>query len=180
MMQRFEARQWVPFPVELVFAFFANPSNLAHMVPPKLKARIEDMRVLPPPERPVASDPARRFRSLAAGVGTEILLSLRPLALLPYRVRWVARIAEFEWNRHFVDEQARGPLRRFRHRHGVSAEMRGDEEGTLVVDTIEFEAPLGSMGTIWVRRQLDASFAFRHKRLPEILAAAARQAARTA
>ena len=27
MTQRFESRQWVPFPVELVFAFFANPSN---------------------------------------------------------------------------------------------------------------------------------------------------------
>jgi len=58
--------------------------------------------------------------------------------------------------------------------------MRGDEEGTLVVDTVEFEAPLGTMGAVWVRRQLDASFAFRHKRLPEILATAAQQAARTA
>lgn len=42
MAQRFETRQWVPFPVELVFAFFANPSNLPHLMPPRLKTRIED------------------------------------------------------------------------------------------------------------------------------------------
>lgn len=178
MLQRFEARQWLPFPVELVFAFFADPSNLAHLLPPRLKARIEDMRVLPPPARPLAEDPARRFRSMAAGVGTEILLSLRPLPPLPYRVRCVARIAEFEWYSHFIDEQARGPLRSFRHRHNIAAETREGEEGTLAVDAIEFEAHLGSIGAGLVRRHLEASFAFRLQRLPEILAAASRQAAR--
>ena len=54
MVQRFETDQWVPFPVELVFAFFANPSNLPHLVPAKQKARIEDLRLQPPPPRPVA------------------------------------------------------------------------------------------------------------------------------
>lgn len=180
MMHRFEARQWVPFPVELVFAFFADPSNLLHMLPAHLKARIEDMRVLPPPERPMAKDPALRFRSLAAGVGTEILLSFRLLPPLPFRERWVARIAEFEWYSHFADEQVRGPLRSFHHRHGIAAEARDGEEGTLVVDAIEFELPWGDIGAGLVRRQLEKSFAFRHRRLPEILTAAARQAARRA
>lgn len=178
MIERFTARQWVPFPVELVFAFFADPSNLAHMLPPKLKARIEDMRVLPPPARPLAEDPARRYRSMAAGVGTEVLLSFRPLPPLPYRVRWVARIAEFEWYSYFIDEQAKGPLRAFRHRHGITSETREDKEGTLIVDSIDFEPHLGEVGARWVQRHLKASFAFRHRRLPEILAAASRQAAR--
>lgn len=180
MIQRFEARQWVAFPVELVFAFFADPSNLIHLLPPRLKARIEDMRVLPPPARPLAEDPARRFRSVAAGVGTEILISFRALPPLPFRERWVARIAEFEWNSHFIDEQARGPFRSFRHRHGISAEARDGQEGTLVADAIEFEAPLGGLGAALARRQLEAMFAYRQERLPEILGAAARQAARRA
>ena len=69
----FHAEQWLPYPVPLVFAFLANPSNLPHLMPPRLKTRIEDMRVQPPPPRPVAQDPARRYRSVAAGEGSEIL-----------------------------------------------------------------------------------------------------------
>jgi len=48
-----------------------------------------------------------------------------------------------------------------------------------VSDRIEFELPYGSvgqMGGVFVRRNLEKSFAYRQKRLPEILAAAARQA----
>src|ERR1700677_3481414 len=78
MTQRFDASQWVPYPVELVFAFFANPTNLPHLMPRKLEARIEDARLQPPPPRPVHPDEARRFRSVAAGEGSEILISLVP------------------------------------------------------------------------------------------------------
>lgn len=180
MAQRFETRQWVPFPVELVFAFFANPQNLPHLMPPSLEMRIEDVRVEPPPTRPVAQDPARRFLSIAAGKGSEILLSFRPLRFGP-RISWLARIGDFKWNSHFFDEQARGPFVFFRHRHGIEAEAREGVEGTLVADEIDFALPygaLGKLGGLLVRRQLAAQFAHRHRRLPEILAAAARQAAR--
>jgi hypothetical protein len=33
MTQHLETQQWVPYPVELVFAFFANPANLPHLMP---------------------------------------------------------------------------------------------------------------------------------------------------
>lgn len=181
MAQRFETSQWVPFPVELVFAFFANPMNLPHMLPPQGRARLEDVRIEPPPTRPVAPDPARRLLSVAAGVGTEILISFYPVPWIPTRMSWMARIVEFAWNSHFVDEQARGPFRTFRHRHGTVAEMREGREGTLVADQIDFALPwgwAGKAGEPLVRRQLQKSFAYRHKRLPEILAAAQEQAGR--
>ncbi len=76
--QRFEAKQWVPYPVELVFAFFANPANLPHLMPRKFEMRLEDARIEPPPPRPVAADESRRFKSIAAGVGSEILISFIP------------------------------------------------------------------------------------------------------
>jgi ligand-binding SRPBCC domain-containing protein len=183
MTQRFETRQWVPFPVELVFAFFANPSNLPHLMPPRLKTRIEDARMQPPPTRPVAPDPARRFRSVAAGEGSEILISFYPIAWVPKRLGWMARITEFVWNSHFRDEQIRGPFSEFRHRHGIQAEFRDGVEGTLVADEIEYALPygfLGRLGGLLVKRQLEQSFAHRHKRLPEILAVAARQAVKRA
>ena len=180
MVQRFETDQWVPFPVELVFAFFANPSNLPHLVPAKQKARIEDLRLQPPPPRPVSADPARRFRSIAAGEGSEILISFRPLRWLPPRVSWLARIVEFEWNSHFADVQVRGPFQEFRHRHGVRAEVRDGVEGTVVSDNIEFAVPGGALGRLGeglVRAQMAKGFAYRQSRLPEILAIVARQAA---
>jgi ligand-binding SRPBCC domain-containing protein len=179
--QRFETRQWVPFPVELVFAFFANPSNLPHLMPPAQKVRIEDIRMQPPPPRPLAADPSRRFRSVAAGTGSEILISFCPVRWLPQRVSWMARIVDFDWNSHFVDEQVRGPFRQFRHRHGVGSETREGVEGTLVADVIEYESPAAAVGWLadgMIRRRFEEVFAYRQKRLPEILAAAAQQAVR--
>lgn len=183
MAQRFETQQWVPFPIELVFAFFANPSNLPHLMPPALKSRIEDVRMQPPPPRPVAADPARRFRSIAAGAGSEILISFQPVRFVPQRLSWLARIAEFAWNDHFIDEQVHGPFKRFRHRHGVASESRDHEEGTLVTDSIEFELPGGGLGALAggvARGQLKKAFAYRQQRLLEVLSIAARQAAQRA
>jgi len=183
MAQCFRTSQWVPFPVELVFAFFANPSNLPHLMPRKLETRIEDARIVPPPPRPAAQDPSRRFLSVAAGVGSEILISFYPIRWVPRRVSWMARITEFEWYSHFCDEQVRGPFTQFRHRHGIEAETRAGQEGTLVSDEVEFALPfglVGQIGTLMVRRQLAGSFVYRQKRLPEILAAASRQASRRA
>ena len=181
MLHHFETSQWVPFPVELVFAFFANPSNLPHLSPPAMATRIDDIRIQSPPERPLAEDPARRFHSVAAGAGTGLNISFQPFAWIPRRVSWLATITEFEWNSHFCDEQVRGPFQRFRHRHGIQAETRDWTEGTLVSDEIEYALPfgwIGSLGGLLVQRSLARSFAYRQKRLPEILAAAARQATR--
>ncbi len=178
----FHAEQWLPYPRELVFAFFANPTNLPHLMPRKLETRIEDARIQPPPPRPLAADPARRFKSVAAGVGSEILISFYPIAWVPRRISWMARITEFVWNSHFCDEQMQGPFAAFHHRHGIKAESRDGQEGTLVSDAVEFELPYGWMGRIagvFVRRQLQSQFAHRQKRLPEILASVQKQAMRT-
>jgi ligand-binding SRPBCC domain-containing protein len=183
MTQRFETQQWVPFPVELVFAFFANPTNLPHLMPRKFETCIEDARIQPPPPRPLAPDPARRFKSVAAGVGSEILISFFPIPWVPRRISWMARITEFVWNSHFCDEQVRGPFSHFHHRHGIQAEVRNGVEGTLVTDKIEFELPYGFVGRAGgalLSRNLAKSFAYRQKRLPEILAVAAQQAVKRA
>lgn len=180
MTRHYETSQWVPFAVELVFAFLANPQNLVHLAPPQLKLRVEDVRFTPPPPRPVAADPARRFQSIAAGKGSEILVSFVSIPWTP-RLSWTSRIVEFEWYSHFAEEHVRGPFDVFRHRHGIAAETRGVAAGTLVTDSIEYALPSGILAALAaarVWRQLEEFFAYRQQRLPEVLAAAGRQATR--
>ncbi len=179
MIEHFEASQWVPYPVELVFAFFANPANLPHLMPTPLETRIEDARIVPPPPRPLPADLSRRFKSVAAGTGSEIMISFYPIPWVPRRISWQVVIVEFEWNSHFVDAQVRGPFTAFQHRHGIEAQFRDGAEGTLVSDAVEYELPyglIGRIGAVMVRRQLRRAFVYRQKRLPEILAVTAKQA----
>jgi ligand-binding SRPBCC domain-containing protein len=183
MTQRFETSQWVPYPVELVFAFFSNSANLPHLVPPELKTRIEDARLIPPPARPLHPDPARRFSGVAAGVGSEILVTICPLRWVPRRIGFTVRITEFAWNSHFSDEQITGPFASFHHRHGIQPKTLDGIDGTFVSDAIEFELPFGRLGGLaagLLRRQFASQFAYRQQRLPAILATVARQAVRRA
>lgn len=158
-MHRFASTQWVPFPLDEVFAFFAAPENLPRLMPPALATRIEG---IDPP-------PAAGTETGAAGMA--IRLSFRAIPFLPMRLRWVARIVEAVPGSHFRDVQESGPFARFSHRHGFRAETRG-VAGTLVSDEIEFELPLGRLGAMaapLVRLQLSAAFAARRRRLPELL-----------
>jgi ligand-binding SRPBCC domain-containing protein len=198
MPEILHASHWTPYPVELVFAFFANPGNLPHLIPKWQQARMESSRFIAPPPRPLAPDPALRFQSPAAGEGSEIVLSFRPIPRLPFRIGWLARITEFVWNSHFCDEQVKGPFATWKHRHEIVSESRPDESrsesgsepgsgsgslvrGTLLSDTVEYSLPLGPLGSIahelWIRRQIEATFAYRWQRLEEILPVAAKQAA---
>jgi ligand-binding SRPBCC domain-containing protein len=173
MEPQFEVSHWVPFPADLVFAFFADPSNLPLLMPPRLEVRIEESDLHAPPVRPATSEAIRKLPVNPAGAGSDILVSFLPLSWLPMRVQWRVRITEFEWNSHFCDEQIEGPFKEFHHRHTIRPEVRRGHWGTLVTDTIDFAmpfGPLGSLGSRFVRHDLAESFAHRKKRLPEIMA----------
>lgn len=182
MPETLRSSQWVPFPVELVFAFFANPGNLPHLMPIWRYARLESSRLIAPPPRPLAPDPALRFQSPAAGAGSEMAISFRAIPRIPLRIGWLARITDFAWNSHFSDEQIRGPFASWSHRHEIVAEIRDGQAGTLVTDAVEYTLPFGPLGAMaeamFVRRQMEAMFAYRQTKLEEILPVAARQAAK--
>jgi ligand-binding SRPBCC domain-containing protein len=171
MDECFSTSQWVPFPLELVFAFFANPYNLPSLMPAKMRTRIERVHWAPAPGRPEMSR-ATRPQPDVAGVGTEIAVTFCPVEFVPLRLRWVVCVREFEWHSHFADEQIAGPFAQLHHRHRFAARMEGDQAGTTITDDIEFRMPLGPVGRLWskaVRRQMESTFAMRQKRLPEVL-----------
>lgn len=160
--------QWVPFPVERVFAFFSNPENLPRIMPPSTRTQLIELKRIPP------STPAAGAASeMAAGVGSTIVTSFQVFPFLPIRARWVARILEFEWNHHFTDMQDQGPFKNWHHRHEFLPETRDGVAGTLVRDVIDYEIGFGFLGQIanamFVRRQMQGTFAERQKTLPQLL-----------
>jgi ligand-binding SRPBCC domain-containing protein len=172
-MQIFETSQWVPFTVEEVFAFFAVPANLPLLMPPEQQTRIEKTLLQPPPPPPFDASILAGVRNLAAGTGSEIVFSFRPLPLLPLRLNWTARIVEFEWNNCFADEMVHGPFKRMLHCHSVAAQARSGATGAVVTDRVEYVLPGGAIGNVadrQVRAQMEKGFAFRQKRLPLLVA----------
>jgi ligand-binding SRPBCC domain-containing protein len=172
MPAKFHAEQSLPYPVELVFAFFANPENLPRLMPKWQAARIEEASFAPPPPRP---EGARRYPGIAAGDGTRLTLSFRPFPYSPVRVSWEAAISHFVWNEQFCDTQLRGPFHFWHHCHRVSAGLDG---GSVVRDEVEFELPLDPVSRVAmpvVRSQMAAMFRFRQQRTAELLALIARR-----
>ena len=100
-------------------------------------------------------------------------ISFRPFPFSPVRVPWDATISEFTWNDHFCDTQGRGPFAFWHHCHRISAQARGEVQGSLLRDEVEYELPLGPLGEIarklFIERQFKSMFDFRHKRAAELL-----------
>lgn len=135
----------VPRPLQDVFAFFSDPRNLEAITPPWLNFSIDGM-----------SDPSIRK-------GTNIRYSLR-IRGIP--LRWTSRISTWEPPYRFVDEQVRGPYRRWVHTH--TFEARGND--TVVGDHVSY-APLGGWlaDRLIVRADLNRIFQYRSERLLELL-----------
>ena len=155
MPYSFRSEQWLPYPVEIVFAFFADPENLPALMPPAQQARIDNLQLVPPSGTTPAQLPSR-----AAGVGSHISLSWRPLPPLPLRIRWLAEIIEFRTNDAFSDRQVRGPFRYWLHKHRV----RAMDRVTVLTDEIDYELPFGLLGTLshhFVHQQIEKAFAYR-------------------
>jgi ligand-binding SRPBCC domain-containing protein len=172
MRHTFHSEQWLPYPVDHVFAFFANPENLPRLMPAWQKTRIEEISFAPPP--PISSS---RLSSPAAGSGTKLTISFRPFPYAPIRIPWDVEISEFFWNDHFCDQQLSGPFAYWHHCHHVQPQTRTDNSsapisGTLLHDKVEYELPLGRLGDIAnsvITRQLHRTFAYRRIRTLELL-----------
>ena len=168
MRHTFQTAQWVPHPIEQVFAFFANPENLPRLMPKWQNARMDVMSYVAPPPRP-----GRCHHGLAAGAGSRMTVTFRPFPLSPIRMKWIALIAEFAWDDHFCDEQSYGPFAYWRHCHRVAKENHNGTIGTRIFDDLTYALPLGIFSepahALFVRRQIAAIFAYRRKRLTDLL-----------
>jgi ligand-binding SRPBCC domain-containing protein len=75
-----------------------------------------------------------------------------------FGIRWTmtSQITELEEPDRFVDAQLRGPFKAFRHEH----RFRPTENGTEMLDSITFQAPLGPLG--WIAERVLLSWYLPH------------------
>lgn len=141
-----EREQWLPKPIDEVFAFFSRPENLQQITPPWL-----DFGMVETPKE------------------------LRAGALIRYRlrwhgvpVRWTTEITEWTPPHGFVDRELKGPYALWNHEHSF-AEKDG---GTTMRDRVTYALPLGWAGQIahWalVRRDVESIFDFREESMARL------------
>jgi ligand-binding SRPBCC domain-containing protein len=141
---RLEAVQFLPADRHRIFEFFADAFQLQTLTPPWLHFSVRSAAPI----------------QIAAGTLIEYRLWLHGLP-----IRWQSRISVWEPPYRFVDEQIRGPYRRWRHEH-VFDEMPG---GTICRDLVDYAAPGGWLiDRLFVRTDLAKIFLFRQHKLNEL------------
>lgn len=135
-------------PVERVFAFHMDPTNLVRVSPPGSQTHLVSVSPLP------------------LRVGTRVTIRGMQMGMT---VTLEAEITALEENRMFEDHQVRGPFKSWRHRH-LFEPISG---GTRLTDEIEFEMPGGLAGRLVgmgvVMGQLEKAFAHRHEATKRLL-----------
>jgi len=149
-MYSLDRTQQIEAPLEEVFAFFADPGNLARITPSWLSFRIHG----PTPS------------ALCAGSRIEYRIRWGLFTL-----RWVTRITHWRPTSEFQDAQEAGPYRAWLHTHRFS--QRGSS--VIMEDHVEYALPFGLLGRaahrLRIRPQLEAIFDFRRRAIAEIFPA---------
>ena len=140
--------QWIPRPIEEVFAFFADAGNLEAITPPWLGFRI----LTPTP--------------IAMEVGARIEYRIR-LRKLP--VHWITEIRRWDPPIGFMDAELRGPYRLWEHTH----EFQSINGGTRMTDVVRYALPFGLIGRLahswFVKSELEAIFDYRRDKVSALL-----------
>lgn len=138
----FEKTSTFPVPVQDLFGWHENQGAFERLAPPW-----ENIRVI------------ERTGSIRDGDRLVMKIRKGPISL-----RWVAEHRNYKENEQFCDVQLKGPFSRWEHTH--SFRSLGQEKSELT-DYIEFQAPLGILGTLsnpFHFSMLKRMFEFRHRR----------------
>jgi ligand-binding SRPBCC domain-containing protein len=145
---RLTRTQLVNRPLDEVFAFFADATNLEALTPTFLNFRI----LTPMP------------LEMRAGARLEYQLSLFGVPM-----KWRTHIAQWQPGKLFIDEQESGPYALWRHTH----EFEAQGSSTLMRDIVDYREPLGPLGALahvlFVRRTVERIFDFRREAIERLL-----------
>lgn len=135
--------------VNRVWEFFSSPRNLSDITP-------KDMAFV------VLSD-------LPEGdIYEGLIIDYTVSPLLGIQLKWQTRIEQVDYGKSFTDVQQKGPYKLWRHHH----EFIPNDEGVLMIDTVDYELPFGIIGTLAhgliVKRKLENIFSYRYKVLEQL------------
>jgi len=148
-MHKIYRQQIVPAPLEKVWAFIRDPSNLNRITPEFL-----DFKIV-----------------------SDVPLEMMDGLLIEYRIRlpwmgtqkWLTEIKHIRPGKSFVDEQRIGPYKFWYHYH----ELTETGQGVRIIDDVTYALPFGFVGRwvnrLIVRKTLDRIFDDRSRKLSEIL-----------
>jgi uncharacterized protein (TIGR01777 family) len=142
--------QWLPVPVEKVFPFFCDETNLERLTPPWLNFRVV----------------GKSTPHIEKGTLIDYQLKLHGVP-----VRWQSRIDDWIPNEMFIDRQMRGPYRFWHHTHRFYP-VAG---GTLIEDHVLYQVPGGRVGNWfvgpWVKGDVEKIFAYRRQTIDALFPA---------
>ncbi len=142
---RLRAEQHFNKPLEEVFEYFADAGNLEQITPPWLKFQILT-------EQPI---------EMKSGALIDYQLKIHYVP-----IRWRTEITEWSPPNQFVDQQLRGPYKRWYHTHYFYA----DDNGTKVVDDVHYIVRGGSIiHRLFVKNDLFKIFNYRQEILEQVL-----------
>lgn len=135
-------------PLGEAFTIFEDPYNLAKITPSWLKFV-------------VTSKDRVQMRK-----GAEITYRIKWMGV---PIHWKTIITEYQPPHLFVDQQAEGPYKLWRHRH--TFEAVGNR--TRITDHVEYSLPFGALGvathSLMVRKQLLGIFRYRQQQIGKLL-----------
>ena len=141
---RLAASMFLPHSIGKVFEFFADAGNLNAITPAWLQFRI--------------------LTPLPVVMGQGLLLNYS-LLFRGIPMRWQSEITVWEPPNRFVDEQRKGPYRKWVHEHI----FREEDTGTEVSDRVNYEVPGGKLvHRLLVKKNVTEIFRYRQRRLREI------------
>ncbi|ADY52772.1 hypothetical protein Pedsa_2220 [Pseudopedobacter saltans DSM 12145] len=135
--------------METAWSFFSSPKNLSKITPKEMNFKV-----------------LTEYDNTQIFEGMIIDYTVSPLLHIP--IKWRTRITQVEWNKSFTDFQEKGPYKYWNHFH----EFIPNESGILMKDTVNYELPLGFLGTlahsIFVKNKLADIFNYRYQILEKM------------
>lgn len=143
----FSTKVIIPSVLEEVFHFFSDARNLEKITPPWLKFKVLSQ----------STD--------TIGEGTEFEYSLK---VRGFPVQWRSQILQWKENERFVDQQLKGPYKKWEHLHLFEQH----EKGTLMLDQVDYALPFGRFGDFfggwYVDRDVREIFEYRKQIILEM------------
>lgn len=139
--------QFVPSSPERIYPFFSKAENLETLTPPWLNFKIT----------------SKSTEDVSQGTLIDYKLKIHGVP-----IKWRTLIKEWEVNKYFVDEQLKGPYKKWYHLHTFEP-VNG---GCLVRDEVTYRVPFSILGKLllskWISKDVNQIFSYRQKRIQDM------------